>query len=506
MTPTAFSLGLIILLPLLGSLAVAVHILSGEARGDAGERATIWFAQGSVLAALLGLLGLDGLSLAAGVAPGTLLLGTWFESGTFGFSIAFDADTKALAFATLIALVGWATVRFSVPYLHREAGFHRFFMVMGLFLSGMLTLVLSGNILMAFVGWEFCGISSFLLIAYGYERPAATGNALFAFVVNRVGDAGFLLGIALAVWQTGTLSWDQLAHYARSDQVDVVTLEMMLLGFFLAAFAKSAQLPFSPWIARALEGPTPSSAIFYGAIMVHAGVWLAIRLEPLLVQTPGMVLFVGMTGLATTLYGAIAGLVQTDVKSALTFASLTQVGLMFVSCALGWSELAAWHMILHGAWRSWQFLNAPSYMHVSGKTPVVPAWLAGRRVLFTAALQRFWLARLLRNVITLPVVRLGRDARRFDEEVLAPVVGMPPGGGVPGFDEAVHAFGLPGTLLAWFASVCEGVESRLIARDRGETVMRLLSRLERVANGIEDLLEEPRYLILMLIVTLAIIL
>jgi NADH-quinone oxidoreductase subunit M len=275
----------------------------------------------------------------------------------------------------------------------------------------------------AFVGWELAGISSWLLIGYTWERPLATGNALFVFLTNRVGDAGFMLGIALAVWSVGTLEW---AWLAGDGSLGTVSARLLAAGFVLAALVKSAQLPFTPWIARALEGPTPSSAVFYGSLMVHAGVYLLCRLQGLLLQVPDLLALLAVVGLATAVYGSLCALVQSDVKSALIFSTVTQVGLMFFCCGLGLFWLAACYSGLHAAWRAYQFLLAPAYMHlVRRPARPVPRWLAAQRWWYTAALQRFWIEPLANSLLTRPTLALGRDVRALDERFIDPLVGAP---------------------------------------------------------------------------------
>ena len=177
--------------------------------------------------------------------------------------------------------------------------------------------------------------------------------------------------------------------------MSVVNDRLLVIGFVIAALAKSAQLPFSAWLTRALEGPTPSSAIFYGAVMVHAGVYLMLRLEPLLLQVPDVMFGLVVAGALTAIYAWLCGLVQTDVKSALIFATLFQVSLMFVSIGLGWTTLALVHLCLHACWRVWQFLVAPSWLVITRERPAPPpAWLRNNQFLYTAALQRFWLDKL----------------------------------------------------------------------------------------------------------------
>jgi NADH:ubiquinone oxidoreductase subunit 5 (subunit L)/multisubunit Na+/H+ antiporter MnhA subunit len=488
------------LLPLLAALAVAGRILAGHDAGDAAERPTARIAGGAALLSLLALLALDGLAVLHG-APGRVAFGDWFASGGFAVPLSLTFDALSLPVATLVALIGLVTLRFSRNYLHREEGFHRFFLALLIFLSGMLLIVTAGNAALAFVGWEFAGLSSWLLIGYAYERPVATGNALFAFVANRIGDAGFIVAIALAFLWLGTLEWGAL-----DGSLTTLQARLLALAFVIPAAVKSAQLPFTPWITRALEGPTPSSAIFYGSVMVHAGVFLLLRLEPLLVRAPDVMALLLLLGLVTALASHLAGLVQTDVKTALIHATVTQVGLMFVAIGLGWFELAAWHLGLHAAWRAYQFLLAPSYMHLVEAAPrPVPDWLARRRGLYAAATQRWWLEQVAAGTLVRPLKAAARDARAFDDEVLSRMVGMPED--MPrsaGSDEVIRGHGLAGRLLLWAAELLQRFESRLILRGGGEP--RALRRLAAYLRMAEALLEQPRYLLLLVLATFAVIL
>jgi NADH:ubiquinone oxidoreductase subunit 5 (subunit L)/multisubunit Na+/H+ antiporter MnhA subunit len=162
------------------------------------------------------------------------------------------------------------------------------------------------------------------------------------------------------IWLGGA-EWTMLNN---TGDLENLQIDLIVGCFLLAALAKSAQLPFSGWITRALEGPTPSSAIFYGSLMVHGGVYLLLRLEPLLSQAPPMMTLIAVLGLLTALYGWISGFVQTDIKTSLMLSTVSQAGLMLLWIGLGWFELAAWHLVLHAIWRAYQFLNAPSMMHM----------------------------------------------------------------------------------------------------------------------------------------------
>jgi NADH:ubiquinone oxidoreductase subunit 5 (subunit L)/multisubunit Na+/H+ antiporter MnhA subunit len=485
-------------LPLLAVVINGARVLLGRANGDAAEPLTARLSSLAAFGGLLLLLAIDGLALSQG-APGHRVLGHW--AGTFSFML----DRLSLTLATLTALIGWLVVRFSANYLHREAGFHRFFIGLTFFLAGIQLVLLAGNGLLAFVGWEMCGISSFLLIGYALQRPVATGNALFAFVTNRGGDAGFLLGLGLAAAWLGSFEWTALAG---ASQLSVANDRLLVIGFVIAALAKSAQLPFSAWISRALEGPTPSSAIFYGAVMVHAGVYLMLRLEPLLVQVPDVMFGLVIIGALTAIYAWLCGLVQTDVKSALIFATLFQVSLMFVAIGLGWTTLALVHLCLHAGWRVWQFLLAPSWLVITRQRPAPPpAWLRNNQLLYTVAVQRFWLDKLSQTLLVEPTAAFSRDLRALEEYFIDHAIGQP-GQGKPVHHERplVVADGLPGRLLASASDTLQHIEYRLLLRGKGGTAEKLMHRAGAYLRTLETLLEQPRYLMMAVMATFVVIL
>jgi formate hydrogenlyase subunit 3/multisubunit Na+/H+ antiporter MnhD subunit len=498
---------LIPLLPLLAAAVIAVRILLGRDRGDGAEPGTAWLALGATLASLGLLAAFDVAALTASM-PGQVVAGEWFASGAVRLNLSFVIDRLSLTVATTVALIGAVALRFSTAYLHREVGFHRFFLAMSLFLAGMQLIVLAGNAVLAFVGWELAGVSSWMLIGYVYERVTATVNAQRAFLTNRIGDAGFLLGIGLAFMWVGSVEWPDLA----AARLETLLVGLLALGFIVAALAKSAQVPFAPWIARALEGPTPSSAIFYGALMVHAGVYLLLRLEPLLVQVPTMLAMLAALGLLTALYGWLSGLAQTDVKSSLIFATTTQVGLMFFEVGLGLFELATWHLILHAIWRAWQFLSSPAYLAMvdARPAPPAPAWLGGCGWLHTAALQRFWLEPLTDWLLVRPSLNIARDVRAIDESVVSRLVGLPAETRTTALmedgDSVVRGHGVAGSLLEWAAGHLERFESRLILQEGGGRLSRLLGSLGAVFEAIEIQLERPLYLMLLVMATFVVIL
>lgn len=504
---------LIPLLPMLGAAGIALRILGGHDKGDLAEPPSARIAIYCSGSALLLLLGLDILALIQEM-PGQVRSGVWFSSGDIVLPISFTLDALSLPIATLVAFIATLTLIFSRNYLHREIGFHRFFLAMCLFTAGMLLIVLAGNVALTFVGWELAGVSSWMLIGYTYDRHTATINALRAIITNRIGDAGFILGISLAFIWLGSVEWPTLLH---SNQLGTLSAGLLASGFVLAALVKSAQVPFSPWIARALEGPTPSSAIFYGALMVHAGVYLLIRMEPLLLQAPALMSLIAVLGLLTALYGYFIGLTQTDVKSALMFATTTQVGLMFLACGLGWFTFAAWHLGLHASWRAYQFLASPSYMHLmGGSTREVPAWLRNKNRLYTAAMQRFWLEHAGDWLLVRPTRQMARDVRNLDDNVVSRLVGLPESAGVPAFlmasgeemnrDEVVRGSGLAGTFLEWLALKLHSFESRLLLQGGNSLIGRILTRIGNYLMAMEGILSQPRNLLLLIMATLVVIL
>ena len=489
---------------LLAVIAIGARVLLGRASGDAAEPLTARLAALAAFGGLALMLLIDALALLRGV-PGHRVLAVWFASGSWQGNISVLLDELSLTLATLTALIGWLVVRFSANYLHREAGFHRFFMVLCFFLAGMQLVLLAGNGLLAFVGWEMCGVASFLLIGYAWHRPVATGNALYVFVTNRGGDAGFLLALGFAAAWIGTFEWPQVVAGA---QIDTSSARLVALGFVAAALAKSAQLPFSPWLSRALEGPTPSSAIFYGAVMVHAGVYLLLRLEPLLAPLPDVTAGLIAIGILTAIYAWLCGLVQSDVKSALIFATLFQVALMFVEIGLGWTTLATLHLCLHAAWRAWQFLLAPSWLAITRqRPPPPPAWLRRNQLLYTIAMQRFWLDQLAVALIVQPTEAFAHDVRGLEENFIDRAIGQA-GQGRPIHPERplILADGLPGKLLAATSAAFQHIENRLLLRGRGGAAERLLQRAGAYLQTLEHLLEQPRYLMMAVMATFVVIL
>lgn len=346
------------------------------------------------------------------------------EGGGFHFTFKFVYDRLSAPFVLLTYALCGVISAFGSRYLHREAGFNRFFVLFAMFVLGMATTTLAGNIEMLFTGWELVGVSSTMLVAFFHERRGPVENGLRVWVVYRVSDAALLLGaVALHHWQ-GAGDFDALLGAAAWPQgTSLLSPSQSLLAgglLVIAAAGKSALIPFSGWLPRAMEGPTPSSAIFYGALSVHLGAFLLLRFSPLLESSALLSGVVVALGLGTAGFAALTGRAQTDIKSALSFASLTQVGLIVAEIGMGWCYLALAHMLGHACLRTLQFLRAPSLLldyhalenALGARLPTAEAsWSRSaparvRMVLYQAALHRGFLDSLLARYCVRPVIRL----------------------------------------------------------------------------------------------------
>ena len=353
----------------------------------------------------------------------TVAFGNWFTVHDYRFPMVFLADRLSLPFLGLTVVLAGLIGRFSVTYLHREPGFFRFFLLLHLFAFGSLLAFAAGSFDLLVGGWEIVGITSVLLIAFFQHRTPPVENALRVFGVYRACDIGLLVGVfALHHW-AGTASF--VGNFPRLSGSAATVVSVLML---LAAAGKAAQVPFSGWLPRAMEGPTPSSAIFYGAISIHAGAYLLLRLQPILAQSSIASLVVMEVGLATAIYGTLSGRVSADAKTSLAFASLTQVGIVFVEIGLGLRWTAVIHVLGHATVRTLQFLRAPSMLHdyhqmhaaigekhSSGDTYVEE--LLPERVhlwLYRWALDRGHLDTILDRFVIHPLMRLSRLFAKFD--------------------------------------------------------------------------------------------
>lgn len=512
---------LIPLLPLIAAAIIGFGILFNRINGKKDEPISATVAKNAITLSCLIAVGLFGADL-FGMNPNYITLGKWLDSGNFVVEINFITTGFTVIAAALFSIILVIIARFSINYIHAEPGFHRFFFVLCLFSSGMLLLILSGNAISTFIGWEIAGLCSYLLISFAYDRPTAAINATRVFVTNRIGDAGFILGIALSFYYAGTTNWLSLNEIATN--LPTPTATVISLCFVVAAIAKSAQLPFTPWLARAMEGPTPSSAVFYGAVMIHAGIFLVILLRPIIELAPLTMAVLVVIGFFTAVYSFIVGLTQTDTKSSLCFAISGQLGLMFLECGLGLWELASWHLCAHAMVRNYQVLTAPSllrYVYGNPMKPVASA-IANKRWLYIASLQRFWLDPIADRTLVKPIYGLGHDLDRFDKNIIDRAMGAPVSSNYTissltqlekNMDkdirdgihiEFVRGSGIVGKFFEWIANIMSWFEERLVLRGIGMDTVDIGRKLGQFANTFEQLILKPRYLVLFVFIVLMI--
>lgn len=286
--------------------------------------------------------------------------------GTDGYSFFLDFyfDKITVVYLLVGAVVAFLIALYSRAYMHREDGYKRFFNTVLFFYFGYNLTILSGNFETLFLGWEILGLSSFLLIAFYRDRYLPVKNAVKIFSIYRVGDVGLLL----VMWMSHHL-WHENITFLKLNQAALVSAHLQahsMVGVFislailLSATAKSAQLPFSSWLPRAMEGPTPSSAIFYGSLSVHIGVFLLLRTFPFWEHQLSVRIAIGVIGITTSLITTGIARVQSSVKSQIAYASIAQIGLMFVEIALGWKDIALYHFAGNAFLRTYQLLVSPS--------------------------------------------------------------------------------------------------------------------------------------------------
>ncbi len=342
----------------------------------------------------------------------------------FHFHLSFIFDRLSVPMAILSLVLCFTIGSFGISYLHRDNGFHRFFLFFSMFAVGMVFASLAATIETLFLGWEFVGLSSALLIAYFHERVGPVANGLRVWTVYRIADAAFLAAAVLLHHETGEgqfiamMSSEPWPYGVSSLDSGVAFWAGLLL--LIAAAGKSGLIPFSGWLPRAMEGPTPSSAVFYGALSVHLGAFLLMRVSPIIDQSFPIRCLVIAIGLSTAIYAAFTARVQTDVKSSLAFASLTQVSLIVVEIGLGFLYLALIHMIGHACLRTLQLLRAPTLLrdyktlenalggNLSVRAPVWIKWTSPtiQRRLYRAAMERGYLDAILDECFAKPFQRL----------------------------------------------------------------------------------------------------
>jgi len=356
------------LIPLIPLIGAAINGLAGKRF----SKSVIAFiacgaAGGSFIVALLSFF--DLLKLAPDQRHLLKIYFTWIESGDFVAKAEFLLDPLSAVMILVVTGVGFVIHVYSIGYMHAEDGFYRFFSYMNLFLFSMLILVLSGNFLLMFVGWEGVGLCSYLLIGYYFDRRSAGDAGKKAFIVNRIGDIGFILGVFLIFVIFGNLNFDAVfrkiaeapEQFPLETGVGILTAIGLLL--FVGATGKSAQIPLYVWLPDAMEGPTPVSALIHAATMVTAGVYMVVRCSPIFSRSSIALEVVMTIGILTALMAATIGLVQTDIKRVLAYSTVSQLGYMFVAAGVGAFSAGIFHLMTHAFFKALLFLGAGSVIH-----------------------------------------------------------------------------------------------------------------------------------------------
>jgi NADH-quinone oxidoreductase subunit L len=291
----------------------------------------------------------------------------WISVGTLHVDFGCVLDPLSLVMLLIITGVGFLIHVYSVGYMAHEDGYWRYFAYLNLFLFFMTVLVLAGNALLMFVGWEGVGLASYLLIGFWFQKTSAADAGKKAFVVNRIGDFGFLIGMFLLLENFGTLTFSNIAATLSANPAwtgGVLTATALCL--FVGAIGKSAQLPLYVWLPDAMEGPTPVSALIHAATMVTAGVYMVARTHFLFDRSPLALSVVAIVGAATALFAATIGLVQTDIKRVLAYSTVSQLGYMFLGCGVAAYSAAIFHLMTHAFFKALLFLAAGSVIHGMG--------------------------------------------------------------------------------------------------------------------------------------------
>jgi NADH-quinone oxidoreductase subunit L len=302
--------------------------------------------------------------MAAGARMMEQVLFTWIPSGSFHVDIAYLLDPLSAIMILVVTGVGFLIHVYSVGYMSHDPGYGRYFAYLNLFTFSMLTLVLANNYLLMFVGWEGVGLCSYLLIGFWFEKKSASDAGKKAFIVNRIGDFGFLLGMFIIFWQVGSLDYSKVMTAAPTVFVaggGLITACCLLM--FLGATGKSAQLPLYVWLPDAMEGPTPVSALIHAATMVTAGVYMIARSSTLFMMAPDALMVVAIIGGLTALFAATIGLVQNDIKRVLAYSTVSQLGYMFLACGVAAFSAGVFHLMTHAFFKALLFLGAGSVIH-----------------------------------------------------------------------------------------------------------------------------------------------
>ena len=347
--------------------AAAIAGFFGRLIGDRGAQLV---ACGAVsLSAVLSMVAFYDVAILGNTAR--VVLFTWFDSGAFDVSWVLRIDTLTAVMLIVVNVISALVHWYSIGYMAHDPGIPRFFAYMSLFTFAMLMLVTADNFLQLYFGWEGVGLCSYFLIGFWYDRPSANAAAIKAFIVNRVGDFGFALGIVAIFLVFNSISFDTVFEAAPGmagktfnflgSELDILTVITLLL--FLGAMGKSAQLGLHTWLPDAMEGPTPVSALIHAATMVTAGIFMVVRCSPLFEYAPFTLAFVAIVGATTAIVTASIGLVQNDIKRVIAYSTCSQLGYMFFACGVSAYPVAIFHLFTHAFFKALLFLGSGSVIH-----------------------------------------------------------------------------------------------------------------------------------------------
>src|SRR5688572_24008490 len=307
---------------------------------------------------------------------------TWIHVGNFRADFGLAMDRLSGIYALFITFVGFLIHVFATGYMHGDRGYYRFFAYLNLFMFAMLTLVLADNFLLMFVGWEGVGLCSYLLIGYYIDKSEAAPAAKKAFIANRVGDWGFILGVMLIFWLTSGAGAPSISFFDKTGLTSALTtiaampmdpfgwriifaggITSVAVLLFIGATGKSAQIPLFVWLPDAMAGPTPVSALIHAATMVTAGVYMVVRCSAIYTHAPTAMFIVAIIGAATALFAATIGLAQNDIKKVLAYSTISQLGYMFLACGVGAFVAAIFHVMTHAFFKAQLFLGSGSVIH-----------------------------------------------------------------------------------------------------------------------------------------------
>jgi NADH-quinone oxidoreductase subunit L len=303
------------------------------------------------------------------VKPHIETVAPWIRAGSFQADFAFYLDQLSLVMLLVVTGVGFLIHIYSVGYMWEEGGFYRFFSYLNLFMFFMLTLVLASNYLLMFIGWEGVGLASYLLIGFWFTKDSAAAAGKKAFIVNRIGDFGFLIALFLLIKHFGSLNFEQLFRAISpmsAETAGAALLTSVGVLLMVGAAGKSAQIPLYVWLPDAMEGPTPVSALIHAATMVTAGVYMVARSHVIFERAPMALTVVAIVGTLTAFFAATIGIAQTDIKKVLAYSTVSQLGYMFMACGVGAFSAGIFHLMTHAFFKGLLFLAAGSVIHAVG--------------------------------------------------------------------------------------------------------------------------------------------